>query len=356
MMRTFAPRRVARLALPALAAAALAAPLAAQTERFTVAGQRVAVHNLAGEVTVAPGTGSAVVVEVTRAGADRAQLRVTRGSDDGYQALRVVFPGDRVVYPRLGGRSRSTLQVRRDGSIGGGGLLGGSRRVTVAGSGRGTRAHADVRVLVPAGKTVAVHQGVGRVQVSNVNGELRLHTASASVSTQGTRGGMDVEVGSGSVEVRGAQGDVDVSTGSGAVTVGGVRGTQLDVSTGSGSVNVTDVRVQEMDVEVGSGSVTLGAISARDVSVTTGSGAVRLGLASDAERVEIGTGSGGVTLTVPASFGAQVEVDTGSGGIQVDLPVTNRRSSRGEYSARVGDGGGRVRIETGSGGVRIRRG
>jgi lia operon protein LiaG len=346
---TISPRRFVRLALPALSVAVLAAPLAGQTERFTLTGRTPVVHNLVGEVTVAAGSGNAVVVEVTRAGADAGQLRVTRSGD----AVRVVYPGDRVVYSRMGARSRSTLQVRRDGTIGGG--IVGTRRVTVAGSGSGTRAHADVRVLVPAGRMVAVHQGVGQVQVTNVNGRVEVNTAAAAVRAQGTRGELEVDVGSGAVQVRDAQGEVAVETGSGHVTLQNVRGTTLEVSTGSGGVSGGGVRVQTMEVTVGSGGIELSGVHARDVSLETGSGAVRLGMTSDAD-LAVETGSGGVTITVPNSFGAELDIDTGSGGITVDLPVTNRRASRGSFAGRVGDGNGRVQIETGSGGVRIRRG
>jgi lia operon protein LiaG len=342
-------RRLSRLPLFALAAAVLAVPASGRcAERFTLSGD-ASVHNLAGEVTVAAGSGSAVVVEVTRGGEDGGRLTMNRSGG----ALHIAYPGDRVVYARMGRNSRSTVTVRRDGSFGGGGL--GARRVTVAGSGRGLRAYADVRVLVPAGRTVAVHQGVGRVAVSNVNGTLRLETAAASVRSQGTCGALNVEVGSGSVEVRDAQGDVTVEAGSGSVTVGNVRGNRLDLGTGSGSVSATGVRVQALDVGVGSGSVTMSGVTAQEVTVETGSGAVNLTLAADPGEVEIDTGSGGVTLNVPAGFGGQLEIETGSGGIDVDLPVTNRRTARGSFSGRVGNGQGTVQIETGSGGVRIRR-
>lgn len=345
-----APRRVLRLAAPALAAAALASPLAAQrVERFTVEGSSAAVHNLVGEMTVAAGTGGSVVVEVTRMGEDAERLSVNR--DGG--GVRIVYPGDRIVYPRMGRGSRSQFQVRRDGTLGGG---VGSRRVTVAGSGRGLRAHANLRVLVPAGRTVTVHQGVGRVDVSNVDGTLNVNTAAASVRAQGVRGTLNVDVGSGSVEVRDAVGAVDVETGSGGVTASNIRGSTFDVGTGSGAVNVSGARVQTLDVTVGSGGVTLAGISAPDVSVETGSGAVNLTLTSDVEALDVETGSGGVTINVPAAFGAQVEIETGSGGIDVDLPVTNRRASRGSFSGRVGNGQGTVQIDTGSGGVRLRRG
>jgi lia operon protein LiaG len=345
---TIPHRRVGRLVLSAVAAAVLATPLAGQTERFTLTGRSPAVHNLAGEVTVAAGSGNAVVVEVTRAGADAGQLRVTRNGD----AVRVVYPGDRIVYARLGARSRSTFQVRRDGTLGGG--LVGARRVTVAGSGRGTRAHADVRVLVPAGRTVAVHQAVGQVQVTNVNGRVEVGAASAGVRAQGTRGELEVDVGSGAVQVRDAQGQVTVETGSGDVTLENVRGNTLEVSTGSGRVSGAGVRVETLQVGVGSGEIDLRGVQARDVSLETGSGDVSLGMTSDAD-LAVETGSGSVTIGVPGTFGAALDIDTGSGGITVDLPVSDRRASRGSFTGRVGDGNGRVQIETGSGGVRIRR-
>jgi hypothetical protein len=347
-MTTSLPRSLARLALPALAAAVLAPPLAGQrTERFAV-GASAAVHNLAGEVTVVPGTGSAVVVEVTRGGEDAARLRVNHEGGE----VRVVYPGDRVVYPRMGPRARSTLEVRRNGTLGGG--LLGARRVTVAGAGTGTRAWADVRVLVPAGRTVSVHQGVGRVQVANVNGRIDVKAVSAPVRTQGTRGSLNVRVGAGAVEVRDAQGDVIVGTGSGAVTLANVRGDLLDVGTGSGGVTGSGLRVQTVDVGVGSGAVSLTGVQARDVTVETGNGAVTLGLAGDAD-LDIDTGNGGVTVTVPPAFGAQLEIETGGGAIRVDLPMSNRRTGRHTLTGRVGNGSGSAEISTGAGAVSIRR-
>ncbi|HEX2078289.1 MAG TPA: DUF4097 family beta strand repeat-containing protein [Longimicrobium sp.] len=348
-MRLASTRWFARLALSALAGAVMAAPAGAQrTERFTITGSRAAVYNLAGEVTVAAGTGTAVVVEVTRRGQDAAALRVSRNGG----AVRVVTPGDRVVYPPLG-RSSSQFPVRRDGRLGRG-LR--SRRVTVAGSGAGTRAHADVRVLVPAGRAVVVHQGVGRVQVSNVNARLQVFTVTAPVRALRTRGALDVAVLSGAVEVRDAQGDVALSTGSGTVTFSGVRGTRVEVETGSGAVTGSDVRAEELTVDVGSGAVELARVSAREVEVEMGNGAVRMGLVADARSVEVETGSGAVDLTVPAAFGAEVQVSTGSGGIAVDVPVARRQARRDFFRGVVGDGNGRVIISTGSGGVRIRRG
>src|SRR5690606_15159318 len=61
----------ARLSIGIIFAAAAAAPAAAQqTERYALAGANVAVYNLAGEVRVEAGSGSEVVVELARGGAD----------------------------------------------------------------------------------------------------------------------------------------------------------------------------------------------------------------------------------------------------------------------------------------------
>jgi hypothetical protein len=324
----------------------------AQGQRFAVGGGQVAFYNLAGEVSVAAGGGTEVVVEVTRAGDDAGDLRVERFTSDGWNGVRVVYPDRRIVYPRQGRMSSSTVSVRPDGRLGGG---GGSHSVTIAGWGWGTHAWADARLLVPAGRSVTIHQAVGRVTVANVNGQLSVRTAAAGVSTRDTRGDLSVDVGSGGVEVDGAEGSVRLDAGSGGVHVSRVRGTRLNVDTGSGGVTGGDVQVGSLKVDVGSGGVDLAQVSADSAYVDAGSGSVRLGLRSGARWVRLESGSGGVHLRVPPAFGAEVSIETGSGGIDVDFPVEMRRSSRSHLEGRIGDGRGTLRIETGSGGVHIER-
>ncbi|HKP75666.1 MAG TPA: DUF4097 family beta strand repeat-containing protein [Longimicrobiaceae bacterium] len=337
------------------AALAVAHHAAAQ-ERFTVEGDRVAVYNLAGQVRVEAGSGSAVVVEVTRGGSDAGDLAIRRGERGDDRTLAVVYPDRDVVYPALGNGSRTQLDVRSDGTFGGdqGFNFGRSRR-TIRGSGSGTRAWADLRVLVPAGRRISIHQAAGRVDVANVNGHVVVKAHASPVSATGTRGTLDLDTGSGGITVTNAEGEVTIDTGSGGVRVTGVRGDVLDVDTGSGGVTGGDLAVGRLHVDVGSGGVRLEAVDARDVDVDTGSGSVTLRLRRDAENVKIDTGSGGVTLGLPAGFGADAEIDTGSGGIRVDVPSTVRRSTRTHFSGAIGDGNGRLVIDTGSGGVSVVR-
>ncbi|HET7228913.1 MAG TPA: DUF4097 family beta strand repeat-containing protein [Longimicrobium sp.] len=339
------------------AAGALASRDARGQERYALEGDRVAVYNLTGEVNVEPGSGSAVTVLVTRGGSGADRLTIRRGEQDGARTLAVVYPGDRIVYPAMGRGSNTNFEVRDDGTFGNSSaarlLGGGGRRVRISGAGDGVQAWADVRVQVPAGRTVSIHQGVGGVEVTNVNGDLRVKTAAAAIRAAGTRGTLNLDTGSGGVELRDAQGDVTIDTGSGGVRATNVTGRVLDVDTGSGGVEGGGIRVERLHVDVGSGGVRLDAVDARDVDIDTGSGSVNLRLARDAENVKIDTGSGGVVLAIPSEFGAEADIDTGSGGIHVLVPAQVTRSSRDHFTGRFGDGRGRLVIDTGSGGVRV---
>ena len=328
---------------------------AQEVERYALSDDDVAIYNLVGQVSIEPGSGGSVVVELVRGGNDAHELRVETGRIDGRQTLRVIYPSDRVVYRELRRGSSTNLRVRDDGTFfGGGGLLSRGGRVTISGSGRGLEAHADLRVLVPEGQTIAVYLGAGRTAVRNVDGRVVIDTGSGSIDVLGMRGSLALDTGSGHVSVRDVEGDVDIDTGSGRVEVHGVRGYRLAIDTGSGRVAGDDVFVEELNVDTGSGSINLDQVATQRASLETGSGSVQLGLVSDVRDLEIDTGSGRVSLSVPASLNAQLELDTGSGGINVDLPLRVIRSERNHLLARAGEGGGTIRIDTGSGGIRVR--
>ncbi len=327
---------------------------AQQDDRFELTGSRVAVYNLAGEVTLQAGTGDAVIVEVTRGGADADQLRIDHGPIDGQSTLRVIYPSDRVRY---GDRNTGSteLYVRRDGTLASDGRDGG-RRVRISGGGDGLEAHADLTISVPDGQAFDLYLAVGNVSARNVNGRIRLDTHAGPVTTAATRGYLRIDVGSGGVEASDHEGDLDIDTGSGSVTVSGVRGDVLRVDTGSGDATAVEVSVSSLAIDTGSGDVDVRGVTARDVLIDTGSGSVALMLDATPAGVEIDTGSGSVTMTVPESFGAAVEIDTGSGEISSDFPITMQRWERDHVVGTIGDGAARVTIDTGSGSVRILKG
>jgi lia operon protein LiaG len=335
----------------ALAGLALAAPAALEAqERYTLNGPSVAIYNIAGEVRVEAGDGPGVRVEVRRGGPDAGRLQIAAGPVDGGETLRIVYPGDQVVYPAMGRGSNTTLRVAADGTFG---RRGSGRQVRVQGSGRGTEAHADLVVRVPSGARLVLHHAVGSVEVANVDADLRLDTHSARVTTAGTRGSLSVDVGSGAVRVSDAQGRVSIDTGSGSVQVHGIRATELSVDVGSGSVTGSDIQANRVSVDTGSGRVRLTGLAMTEGKVDTGSGGVELELTRPVRSLVVDTGSGGVRLAVPRSYAGELRIDTGSGGINVDLPLASSQRGRSSFRGQVGQGDGRIRVSTGSGGVRV---
>jgi len=330
---------------------------AAQTTRYVLKGDSVAVYNLVGELRVEPGSGSDVAVQVTRGGADAARLDVQSGPLRGRETLRIIYPEDVISLPDWGRGWNTTLRVRDDGTFGdGGSWRRDGREVRITGRGRGLEAYADLRVSVPAGKRVALHLGVGKAFVSNVDGVIVVDVASADVSAERTRGTLKIDTGSGNVDVRDASGDVSLESGSGDVTATGLHGStkRVRLATGSGNITVTGAEGAELHVETGSGDITVTGAKGDELSFETGSGNVDVALTATFSALSIQTGSGDVTLRVPPTIGAEVELDTGSGEFDLGgLTIQVRRLQEDHITGTIGDGRGRLSIETGSGNVRL---
>ena len=353
-------RPILRLVLGIVAGAATALPAAGQASlaptRHTLSGSSAAVYDLAGTVKLVAGSGSDVVVEVTRRGPDAAKLEVQAGEVRGRQALRVIFPDDEIVYPELGRWSNTTMHVRDDGTFGDGRGESRSRRVRIEGDGDGLEAWADITVSVPRGRQFALYLGVGAAEVSNVDGDLTIDVGAASVRATGTRGSLKLDTGSGEVVVRDANGTLDIDAGSGGMTFERVSGASLVLDAGSGGITGTDIDVARISFDLGSGRTRLRNVKAQELELDTGSGGVDLGLTSDVDRLRVESGSGSVTLRLPESLGAEVDIDTGSGDIDSEIPLTVTRRSRGRLVGRIGDGRGTIQIDAGSGSVRLVRG
>jgi lia operon protein LiaG len=338
-----------------LAALALLAPtvLLAQTEQRALSGSSVAIYDLVGQVHAAAGSGSDVVVDVNRLGPDAAKLRVETGAKGSRNTLRVIFPDTHVIYSRLGRHSTTTLDVEDDGTFGD---KSHGHRVRITGDGSGLDAQADLKIAIPAGKTVAIHLAVGGVSIANVDGNLSVEAFGADVTSENTKGSLSLDTGSGETKVTNAVGDLDLDSGSGNVTLSGIKGAVLKIDSGSGDIRADAVTVDRADLDSGSGSVTIAGLNARAITLDSGSGEVDLGLTGDVDRLDIDSGSGSVTLRIPETLGAQLDVDAGSGGVRTDVPIQVTRYESDRLVGRIGDGKGTIKIESGSGEVRIVKG
>ncbi len=352
-------------ALPTLALVLLTlvpgALAAQQLERYTLEGDDVAIYNLAGALTVEPGTGS-VAVELTRSGPDAARLQIGRGELHGRETLRVIYPSQDVAYAGLESGSNTTLKVREDGTFGDGDHdhdkdedrdRPDGRTVRISRDRGDLRAHADLKVRVPAGSRVELHLAVGKVSVANVDGEILIDSHSAPVTATGSRGSLSVDVGSGNVHVTGAEGSLSVDTGSGPVEVTGFRGEELSVDTGSGEVSGSQLSARSIHIETGSGDIELTGVTCPEVALETGSGNIATDVRGPVRDLALETGSGDISVQAPATLAGEVEIETASGEIETDFPIQVTRHARDHVVGRIGDGVGRVAIETGSGDVRL---
>jgi lia operon protein LiaG len=351
-------------ALPTLALAllTLAPSLAAQqAERYTLEGDDIAIYNLAGTLTVEPGTGS-VALELTRGGPDAGRLQVERGELRGRETLRVVYPTQDLAYAGLESGSSTTLKVREDGTFGDGDHHDEDdddwdrprgRTVRITRDRGDLRAHADLKVRVPAGHRVELHLAVGRVSVANVNGEILVDSHSAPVTATGVKGSLVVDVGSGDVRATGGEGELSVDTGSGSVEVTGFRGNEVSIDTGSGQVSVSQLSARSIHVDTGSGDIELTAVTCPELGLETGSGSISTEVRGPVRDLALETGSGDISVRAPATLAGEVEIETASGEIETDFPIQVTRHARDHVVGRIGDGVGRVAIETGSGDVRL---
>jgi DUF4097 and DUF4098 domain-containing protein YvlB len=348
--------RILALVLAGAALAATSARAAADPVRYTFGGRNVTVYNLVGSLEILPGTGSSVVAEVTLQGADASQLKVGRGTVRGRDALRVLYPGDRVVVPSMGSNSTSTMRVNEDGTFGDDrdGHEHG-RKMTLSGRGPGVEASADVKLLVPAGTNLIVRWGNGEASVSRVDADVTLDGASMPIRAAELRGAFHADIGSGSVDVVGCEGVIGVDTGSGRVHLRDVhtRG-DIAVDTGSGEVSGESLSAATVAIDTGSGSIALENVQAKSVTLDTGSGSIDLDLSEDVSMLVVESGSGDVTVSFPHGVGAQLSVETGSGGIHSELALETQVRKHDALVGRIGDGHGTIDIETGSGTVTLR--
>jgi lia operon protein LiaG len=338
---------------------ALAPQLWGQASKtYSIVGNEVAIYNLAGEITIRGGSGNAVTVDVTMTGPDAGRLTVETGEARGVPALRIIYPDDRIVYPAMGRGSNTNFTIRSDGTWGDfaedhGRHRDEGRRITIRGDGSGLEAAANLLISIPAGRKVGVRLGVGKMEVSNVDGTLDLDAASGSVSARGTRGSLSIDTGSGDVRVESANGKVSLDTGSGDVTITTLKNGVLDIDTGSGSVTGSGVEASRVSIETGSGDIRLTGIAAPQLDLETGSGSVRAELTASIEELSVETGSGDVTINLPDGTSATIDLDTGSGDFSVDVPVQLIKKGEGSLQGRIGDGRGRIHIETGSGDIAL---
>jgi DUF4097 and DUF4098 domain-containing protein YvlB len=341
-------------------------------------------------MTVTAGTGNAVVVDVTARGRDAARLQVESGRIDGRETLRIRAPGSRLLYPEMGRGSSTNIQVARDGTFGDG-VRGSS--ITIAGSGSGAEAWAELAVRVPPGRTLRLHTAVGSVDVSNTQGTLHVHTASARVRIADVQGPLDARASSGRLEISGVQGAVTARASSGSITAenlrngshslhtssgtirlrgasggalelrassgsidaSGITATTVSARTSSGSVSLNEASGDRLTAQTSSGRIRAGQVAVAEIELQTSSGSIEVNAVTPPRTASLTASSGSVRASLPADFAGNVDIRTSSGSINSEMPVLTTSAARNQLVGTIGQGTSTLHVRTASGSVRLTR-
>ncbi len=278
-----------------------ASAAAQERDRYDWAGEiapgaDLRIFSARGAINVAPAAGSTA----------RVRAQVERDQGDAGIRFELLRDGDNVVICALPDEPGNRARCEQDG------LRFSERR-------RGPNARADFTVELPRGVNVRLSTGGGNIELRDASGRVSASTGSGTLRVQGGEGEVRVSTGSGAVAVEGARGPVWASTGSGRITVRTAMG-PVNASTGSGNIDVQMASLR------GEGDLAFS------------------------------SGSGTISLALPADFSAEVVATTGSGSLNTDFPLrVQGRMSSNRMSGTIGQGGRRLRISTGSGDIVLRR-
>jgi hypothetical protein len=296
-----------RLLVPALVAACVfALPVAAQQlqgrdgTRFTwseriPAGQWFRVYGNNGRISITEGTGDAVELvaeKALRRGRPEDIAYEIRRTSDGVTICAVIDDDERCDDDGVRHRGRWNNESN------------------------GKRVNFTIRV--PKGVNISAGSGNGDVAVAGT-GEVRASSGNGRVRVS-AGGPVNASSGNGDVRVDRAAGPVRASSGNGSVFVVTTKG-PVNATSGNGDVEVS------MDA-----------------------------IADVADDMELSSGNGTITVTVPSDFAGELDASTGSGKFYSDFPLTLRgRIDPHRVRATIGKGGRRLSMHSGNGDVELKK-
>jgi DUF4097 and DUF4098 domain-containing protein YvlB len=296
-----------------------------QTERTTKtirlgSNGELSIGNIAGDITVARGSGNDATVEIVK-------VAKARNADEARELLTLVTVD---VNERNG---RAEVKTRYPS--------GDENR-------RNNRRNYNVtvtfNVTAPPATRLNVNSVSGNIKVSDIKGEISVGSVSGNVSVTSAGAIAEAKSVSGNVEIVNAQGDesVEASSVSGDVTMQRVSARRIGAGSVSGNVKLDEVQCDRAEAHSTSGNISFAGPLARR------------------GRYELKSFSGEVHLALSGGTGFEVDATTFSGDVRSDLPITMRGSTdSGEHKRRrslsgtYGDGSAVLELSTFSGSIVI---
>ena len=162
---------------------------------------------------------------------------------------------------------------------------------------------------------------IGDVDVRSVDGDIAVDAAGAEIVVVDAKGTITLHTGWGGATLTNVSGLITLDTGSGEVSARHISGQGLITDSGSGGVTLDGCSCSTVSIETGSGSLRVTDMTVRTLSMDTGSGDVAPGLKNSPGSIIIDSGSGSVTLTLPADFNTPLDIDYGKRWHYVPFPA-----------------------------------
>lgn len=142
--------------------------------------------------------------------------------------------------------------------------------------------------------------------------------------------------------------DIHIQSASGRVALRQTGSAEsIKVETASGAVAIAVADTERLKVNSASGEVVVDAYTMDELGIDTASGKITVQLATAADRIDVNSVSGNVTLYWPEGEGFTADVDSLSGRVGGSLALNSR--DKGEYSYL--GGGCEIKVDTVSGNV-----
>jgi hypothetical protein len=204
----------------------------------------------------------------------------------------------------------------------------------------------------------------GDIQLGRVSGAVRVVTYGGQIRVADAGKGADLSTSGGDIQIDGVQGDLRAITHGGEVHIGRVSG-NAKLETMGGDVGLESCGGSVI-AKTGGGDLRLKKVRG-SVNASAGGGDVYCEIVGreTPEGVSITSGSGDVTLVLPANFRANVEIQVNGVDEDTDAIVSafpeiaiSRRPMAMQASAKgqLNGGGPRVAIRISSGTVRLKKG
>ena len=190
----------------------------------------------------------------------------------------------------------------------------------------------------------------GSIRVADVEGPVRMNTSGGGIQAERIGGDTYLRTSGGTVTAQDIGGDLDVQTSGGSIRIEKVRGA-IAAHTSSGAVTARNVTG---DVELGTsgGSIRAEAIDGK-ISASTSGGSVDVELVGANRGIRASTSGGSVTVRLPRATAASVDASTSGGSVSCELPVTASEMTAKKLRGTINGGGAEIQARTSGGSVRL---